>query len=51
MKQDTWRTIVKERLSKLAWERVMADVRPFVEREADLTLLTLDNVLRVLERV
>jgi len=50
VKQDTWRAIVKDRLLKLAWEHVMADVHPFVEREADLMLLTLDNLLRVLER-
>lgn len=50
VKQDTWRAIVKDRLLKLAWEHVMADVHPFVERDADLTLLTLDNLLRVLER-
>ncbi len=48
--QDTWRTIIRGRLSELAWEHIIADVRPFVEKETDLTLLTLENMMRVLER-
>jgi len=36
------------RLRTLNWEQVAADVRPFLEPSADVGLLTLDNLLRVL---
>lgn len=45
---STWRAAVRSRLGSLAWERVVADVRPLLEAGADLGLLSLDNVLRVL---
>jgi len=45
---DTWRKTTKEHLSELAWEHILADVRPFVERETDLSLLTHDNILELL---
>jgi hypothetical protein len=45
---DTWRKTVKEHLLELAWEHILADVRPFVERETDLSLLTRDNILELL---
>jgi hypothetical protein len=48
--QDTWRTIIKEHLSRVAWEHVLADVRPYVEKEADLMLLTFENVVQILAR-
>ena len=44
-----WRNIVAERLRTLAWERVITDVRPFLEQETSVHLLTLENLLRVLE--
>ena len=45
---DTWRKTLKEHLLELAWEHILADVRPFVERETDLSLLTRDNILELL---
>lgn len=45
---DTWRKTIKDRLSGLAWDHVLADVRPFVEKETDLTLLTRDNISKLL---
>jgi len=47
--EDTWRNAVKARLQALAWDQVAADVRPFLEPGADVELLTLENVLRVIE--
>ncbi len=44
---NTWRDAVRERVATFAWERVVADVRPFLEDEAALDLLTRENVLRV----
>jgi predicted nucleotidyltransferase component of viral defense system len=45
---ETWREVVRHRLHALNWEQVAADVRPFLEPSADVGLLTLDNLLRVL---
>ncbi|MBI2863635.1 MAG: nucleotidyl transferase AbiEii/AbiGii toxin family protein [Chloroflexi bacterium] len=45
---DNWRDTVRQRLEKLDWARVVADIRPFVEAGADLGLLTRENVMRVL---
>ncbi len=43
-----WREVVRDRLQTLDWERVVADVRPFLEPVANLDLLTPENVMRVL---
>jgi len=43
-----WREMVRERLQRVGWEGVVADVRPFLGPEANLDLMTLENVLRVL---
>lgn len=44
----TWREALRQRITSLAWERVVQDVRPFLEGE-DLHLLTRENLLRVLD--
>jgi predicted nucleotidyltransferase component of viral defense system len=46
--EANWRALVRDRLQALAWDHVVADVRPFLEPSADLGILTLDNVKRVL---
>jgi hypothetical protein len=43
-----WREMVRHRVQTLAWDRVVADVSPFLESSAELDLLTLENVVRVL---
>ena len=48
MTESNWRQAVRNRLQPMAWDRVVADVHPFLEPSADPDLLTLDNVLRVL---
>jgi len=45
---ESWPGIVRERLKGLAWDRVVADVRPFLEPGTDPSLLTPENLLRVL---
>jgi hypothetical protein len=44
-----WRTTVRNRLQTLIWDRVLTDVRPFLEPSADPGLLTFENVTKVLE--
>jgi hypothetical protein len=43
-----WREQVRERLRRLDWESIQTDVRPFVEPGFDLSLLSLENLERVL---
>jgi hypothetical protein len=43
-----WRVRVGERLRPLDWSNILADVRPFVEPGFDLSLLTMENLERVL---
>lgn len=43
-----WRELVRDGLETLVWDRVAADVRPFLEPTADLGLLTLDNLMHLL---
>jgi hypothetical protein len=45
--EDTWRSVLRERLQALDWGRVAADARPFLAPGTDPDLLTLGNVLRV----
>jgi hypothetical protein len=45
---DNWRGVVRERLQVLDWRQVIDDVRPFLEPGADPTLLTRENLIRVL---
>ena len=47
--QATWRGIVAEHLKKANWENVLADVRPFVESEGELALLSQDALITLLE--
>jgi hypothetical protein len=47
VREDTWRAILRKRLQELPWERVLGDVRPFLEPGA-AELLTRENLLGVL---
>jgi hypothetical protein len=49
LREETWRPAVGARLQRAAWDQVVADVRPFLEPGANLDLLTLENVMRVLD--
>jgi len=46
--EDNWRAMVRRRLQAVPWERIVADVRPFLSPGADLALLTPENLMRVL---
>ena len=45
---ETWRANVAARLPGPRWVDVLADVTPFLEPSADSAILTLDNLLRLL---
>jgi hypothetical protein len=48
--EENWRTVVRERLRSIDWDRVAADVRPFLEIPGELDLLTEENVVGLLDR-
>jgi len=43
-----WREQLRERIETLDWEKARADVRPFLERERDLDLVTKEVLVRLL---
>jgi hypothetical protein len=46
--ESNWREVVRGRLRASSWERVVADVQPFLEPGAGSALLTRENVMQVL---
>lgn len=46
--RDNWRRETALRISEYIWGRVIADVRPFLEKEEDLKMLTKENILKLL---
>lgn len=46
----SWQAVVRDRLADASWERVVDDVRPFLEPRADLALLSYRNVRQVLDQ-
>ena len=45
---SNWRLLLTDRLEKLNWEQAISDVRPFLERQSDLNIITQDNCLSLL---
>ena len=45
-----WKKLVARRLESMNWSRVVADVRPFLERPQEIHLLTLENIRSLLEK-
>jgi hypothetical protein len=48
--ESNWRAVVRDRLEHVAWNQIADDVRPFLDSEADLNLLTQENVFHVLKQ-
>jgi hypothetical protein len=49
--QTDWyavRTSLASRLQTVIWDRVIADVRPFLDQNADHGMLTRENILKLL---
>ena len=47
---ENWRGLIYERLKALDWKAALADVRPFLERPAEIDLVTLENLARLLHQ-
>jgi predicted nucleotidyltransferase component of viral defense system len=43
-----WRRLVAKRMEKIKWDQAVKDASPFLERQQDLALLTLENVRSLL---
>jgi hypothetical protein len=50
LESRTWRAIVAERLRDLDWTTAVNDVRPFLERPSEASLLTIENLQQLLHR-
>lgn len=49
LSKDNWRNVIQKRIKVMSWDRVVDDVAPFLEKEAELKLLTRENLLRLLK--
>lgn len=47
---DNWRAVVSSTLADCDWQRATADVGPFLQVGSDVTWLTRDHLLRLLEQ-
>jgi len=47
---ENWRQLVARRVEMLDWKQVVADVEPFLERPADIALLTRENLTSLLRQ-
>ncbi len=47
--KENWRAAVQEKIETMEWKRVIEDVTPFLEKEAELRLLTRENILHLLQ--
>lgn len=47
---ENWRQLIAQRASTLDWKQIVADVEPFLERSADISLLTRESVTSLLRQ-
>jgi hypothetical protein len=46
--KDNWRQQIAGQLTEFDWNKIIADVKPFFEKQSDLTMLTLENLKKLL---
>lgn len=49
LNDHTWRNAVRDRLRTITWGRIHQDVRPFIESEYELSMLSLDTMMDLLD--
>jgi len=47
--RKNWSKVTAERIETMDWSKVVEDVRPFIEQESDIALLTKENILNLLK--
>lgn len=50
IKGSNWASVIARRIEDVDWRDAIEDVRPFIERPSDLSLLTKENVLKLLRQ-
>lgn len=46
--QETWKEVLRNKIIDLDWEKAILDVRPFLEDEREVALLTMENLLNLI---
>ena len=46
--EENWKQQIAVRVSGFDWNKVIADVKPFIEKQSDLQMLTLENIRKLL---
>lgn len=46
--KDNWQQQIVARLTEFDWNKIIADVKPFIEKQNDLAMLTQDNLTKLL---
>ena len=47
--EENWRQHIVMRVSEFDWNKVVADVKPFIEKQSDLQMLTPQNLIKLLK--
>ena len=47
--EENWRQQIVKRVSEFDWNKVIADVKPFIEKQSDLQMLTPQNLIKLLK--
>jgi predicted nucleotidyltransferase component of viral defense system len=47
--EENWRRHIVMRVSEFDWNKVIADVKPFIEKQSDLQMLTPQNLIKLLK--
>ena len=47
--EENWRQQIVMRVSEFDWNKVIADVKPFIEKQSDLRMLTPQNLIKLLK--
>lgn len=46
--KKNWLQVISKKVDTIDWDRIVEDVRPFIERTLDLDMLTRENILKLL---
>ena len=46
--QKDWQQYIAQRIEQIEWEKVIVDVKSFIEKQSDIQLLTKDNLIKIL---
>jgi len=48
LREDNWREHITVRITQLDWNKVISDVKPFIEKQSDIQMLTAQNLIKLL---